>query len=459
MRTAVTSPPAPNMADRLYLQLHAMGLPGQVFWVWEVEHPLEVEPLRAAFAATIREDPVLSSIIERTRGGFRRRRVAFDAAVLHVRFHQHDWSEGALPAPERPDLERGPPVSLVLAGPIDGRTRICLAMHHSAGDGFSALYVLERLGQHYAAELGGGAAEAAPVETAARTYRSLFWGLPWTDKRVVLARGVRSLLGAVRTSGYDTGTAACATFVDHPPSSIGAPGLRYARHPIPWTLMRRLKAVTRRREISRTDAVLAATVVVASKLWPQAEPLPVLVSVPIGTRQGPARDVSNRVLPNNIRIPASQLADVSSALGPITAQGVRVRGRASGLVQATERAILSLLPTPLATRMIENTLSHPVNTRETLTFSSLGSDPQPHRFAGHAVVDSYCMASLLAPPGLKLSTIPSKAAYNLVVHWLDGVTEEARAQALGPAIEAELARWVESEHDASPRPPRGEAPG
>lgn len=425
----------PQTVDRLFLHLHRAGLPGQIYWCLSIDGRLDREAMVDALVATIREQPRLSSVLRTGVLRYARRTHSWSRDELGRSVIEGSWGETELPLPERCDLHSEPSVRVAFTAD-QNTARLWVAIHHSVTDAFGALRVVDRLGQHYRASTGGTRAAEAESPAASHGYGHFYRKLPRAQQWQVAKRVLAQWTDTLSSGAYQTGSEPCATFADLAVHRGFAP-VCYRVHRVSWEQAGRLLRFAVRRRATLTDLLLTLTVRAGCEVWPEQAGKPVHASVPLSARDSNA--LGNPVLPNNVIVPWSREQSLSKVLASVVEQSGRVRGIDSGLVQAAERTMLSLLPPALASRLILRAFDHDENTRETLTFTSLGQlEACITEFGDFPVRDAYCVGSLLAPPGLKVAVVPSPAGLNLVVHWLEGVTAEAKIDSLIACLKREV---------------------
>ncbi|MEO1173530.1 MAG: hypothetical protein AAFX94_15980, partial [Myxococcota bacterium] len=340
------------------------------------------------------------------------------------------------PIAERWDLAKDPPIRVAMERTADRRTRIVMALHHSVSDALGALEILKRLGEHCRAIESGRALRPRGRPGATRGYGAFFFELSGSARWRLVRRFARQLAGMISFGGYRTGSSACATFADSKePGCVGP--LQFCVVRLPWQQVGRLLRVALRYRGTLTDLLLAVVLRAGCRVWPDASRPVVHASVPLSLRN--SSFLGNPVLPNNVLVPWPQDRRLDELMSMIVEQSGRRRGVEGGLFQAAERMMLSVLPPWLASWLIRRAFAGKENTRETLTFTSLGQlEPCIREFGDRPVADAYCVGSLLAPPGLKIAVVPATGSLNLVIHWLGGVTGPEQIKALISEIKFDL---------------------
>lgn len=423
---------AANAIERLFFRLDAIGAPSQIFWAFSLDGRPAREPLERALAATIDAVPRLASTVHRRPWGFERRPVTVDvqacleispAATAREAFEQ-----------AHPDLARRPPVRVFVQPRGEGGADLVLALHHSVADAYGALIVARHLAQAYAAIATDAPLPPPPPLRPPGTRRYLS-ELDAEERRAALRESTHmlSMLKSIKRPQQPF-----ATFVDQPLPTTGR--LRYRVLALSFDRVSRLMRWSARRQGSPLDALMAATVVAASKTWPQPEARPVVLSLPVSLRGEHEQDICNRAGIMDMAVPAADALDLAAAFEHIRRQTAAARRRTPAILQLVRRMPISALPPSLFERLAGDYFDKPDNTRESIAVTALPLMEQPlTRFGTHAVEDCALYGSLLAPPGLRLSVVKSGGRLALSFAYLEPATAPATIDRLLTTLDAELA--------------------
>lgn len=405
-----------NLADRFYLLLDGISAPAQIFLGAELDGKLDREALHRAARTLIRDYPKLDTRVVRGLLGYHRVPAGASGLEDLVILAQ---DESAF-LQKRLDLRASRGIQWLYIERDGGGSTLLMAVHHSLCDGISALVAMERLSVLYGQFTGGETAiPAVAVGNKPDRYRDYLWKLApqkrlWTIANAFLHMG--------RTVAGIDASESCATFTDMPLPCTGALRRRTIEIPTPdaHTLMR--WAVPRHATVAAS--LLAAALVSGVSTWPQREPHPLRISLPVGRGQGAG--LANRMLAVTLRIPLERCHSFSAAVEAVGEQMVSAWSPDAGIQETLSRAAPSFLPPPVFEYFARGYFARQTNTRETLTFSALNGpmDTSMSRFGDVSVRDIFTAGSLVAPPGLRLTVVAAPGKLNLCISYLHPVIGE-----------------------------------
>jgi NRPS condensation-like uncharacterized protein len=423
----------PNLLGRLYLGLAHSGLAADMFYLLDLAQWLDRAALERAVSDLLDDLPQLRSRAVRRWYGYRRVLIALQDLRPDDLLTVSTDPEAADVFLQRPyDPARELPIRILLHRRAT-HDQLVIGLHHSVADGEALLFVLARLGECYAAALGGHRAARTPPEREAR-YRDLLTSLTWSDRGRAFCRAMRYLWDG---AGLPASRKAVplATFTDQRLPARGR--LRYARIGVSFdeaaVLMRR--AVKRRGSLS--DVLLTASLRAAITVWRDQAAMPIGVSLPVSVRSAGQHDVTNRVCGIEFQVCAGGFDEMFAQVSAAMAQARAVK---PAIVNVFTFALASYLPPAVFEHLARRYFNRATNVRESLTFTVMGTfDGGPQRFGPVAVTDSLPVGSVIAPPGIRLLVAGHGGRLNLSVAYLDPVIAPKTIGAFIDAVRTELA--------------------
>jgi hypothetical protein len=424
----------PNLLGRLYLGLAQSGLAADMYYVLDLAQRIEPAALGRAVSDLLDELPQLRSRIERHWYGYRRVIVAPGDQNL----------DGVLTVSSHPDaadrfferqrnLTSEPPIQILLHQRAT-HDQLVIAVHHSLADGQGLVFLVGRLGERYAAALGGEPSSTGRAEAEREPrYRHLLASLSWSERWRAFRQALRYFWDGVGLPG-STRPVALATFIDQPLPARGR--LRYARIAVSFDKTAALMRLAVTRKGSLTDVLLTASLRAALSVWPDQAGRPVRVSLPVTVRSAGDTGVTNRVGVMEFQVYGGGFDQMFAQVAAATAEARALR---PAIVNVFTYAIASYLPPPVMERLTRRYFSRTTNVRESLTFTVLGAfDGGPQQFGPVAVTDSVPVGSVIAPPGLRILVAGHGGRLNLCVAYLDPVIAPASIVRFTGAVRTEL---------------------